>query len=310
MEAALYGPEGFFVRCAPAEHFRTSALASPLFAGAIATLLVRLDAALHRPDPLDLVDVGAGRGELLTGVLAALPEDVRARVRAVGVEKAPRPGELPSTIGWTADLPSGVVGLLVATEWLDNVPVDIVELDEHFRRRYVQCSPDGVESLGAEVSPPDAAWLDRWWPLDGAPVGARAEIGAPRDEAWAAARAAMARGLALAVDYGHFAADRPLFGSLTGFRAGREVPPVPDGSCDITVSVALDSLGSPTRTQRDALRVLGIDGSRPPLAMASADPAGYVRALARASAAAELIDPAGLGGHHWVMHWAYAGGYD
>ncbi|GAA4246885.1 SAM-dependent methyltransferase [Dactylosporangium darangshiense] len=303
MEAALYGPDGFFVRNAPADHFRTSALASPLFASAIATLLGRLDEALGRPDPLDLVDVGAGRGELLVGVLAALPAEVRARVRATGVEQAPRPGELPSTIEWRASVPTGVTGLLMATEWLDNVPVDIVELDEHFRRRYLQCSPDGVQSLGAEASAADAAWLDRWWPLDGAPPGARAEIGAPRDEAWASAVASVRRGLALAVDYGHFAADRPLFGSLTGFRAGREVPPVPDGSCDLTVSVALDSLGSPTLPQRDALRLLGVDGTRPPLAMASSDPARYVRALASASAAAELTDPSGLGGHHWIMHW-------
>jgi SAM-dependent MidA family methyltransferase len=303
MEAALYGPDGFFVRSRPAEHFRTSVHASPLFAGAVATLLLRLDDALGHPAPLDLVDVGAGRGELLAGVLAALPPAVRARVRATGVEKAPRPGELPSTIGWTSALPSGVAGLLIATEWLDNVPVDIVELDTHFRRRYVEISADGTERLGAEPDPADAAWLDRWWPLHAAPPGARAEIGAPRDEAWAAATAAVERGLALAVDYGHFAADRPAFGTLTGFRAGRQVPPVPDGSCDLTVSVALDSLGSPTLPQRDALRLLGVDGARPPLALASSDPAGYVRALARASAAAELTDPSGLGGHHWVMHW-------
>jgi SAM-dependent MidA family methyltransferase len=224
---------------------------------------------------------------------------MRRRVRATGVERAPRPGDLPSTIGWTADPPDGTVGLLIATEWLDNVPVDIVELDSHFRRRYVTCSAlaDGP------LDPGDAAWLDRWWPLTDAPPGARAEIGAPRDEAWSAAVATVARGLALAVDYGHFAGARPLFGTLTGYRDGRQVDPVPDGECDLTVSVALDSLGSPTLPQREALRLLGVDGTRPPLALAGTDPAGYVRALARASAAAELTDPDGLGGHHWVMHW-------
>src|SRR5258708_3717206 len=79
-----------------------------------------------------------------------------------------------------------------------------------------------------------AAWLARWWPLDGAPPGARAELGRPRDEAWASAVAGVERGLALAVDYGHFLGGRPLFGTLTGFREGREVPPIPDGSCDLT----------------------------------------------------------------------------
>jgi hypothetical protein len=44
-----------------------------------------------------------------------------------------------------------------------------------------------------------------------------------------------------------------------------------------------------------------VDGTRPPLALASTDPAGYLRALAAASAAAELTDPAGLGAHHWLL---------
>jgi SAM-dependent MidA family methyltransferase len=304
MQTALYGPSGFFVRSRPADHFRTSALASPLFAGALARLLGLIDEALGHPPRLDLVDVGAGRGELLLGLLAALPGEVRGRVHPIGVERAPRPDELPSTIGWTSTLPSGVTGLLVATEWLDNIALDVVELDSSSQRRYLGIAADGTEQLLDEpVTPADAAWLDRWWPLDGAPPGARAEIGAPRDAAWAGAVATVSRGLALAVDYGHIAGQRPLFGTLTGFRGGREVPPRPDGTCDITAAVALDSLGSPCVSQRSALRALGLDGSRPPIAMASADPAGYVRALGRASAAAELTDPVGLGGHHWVMHW-------
>jgi SAM-dependent MidA family methyltransferase len=119
------------------------------------------------------------------------------------------------------------------------------------------------------------------------------------------------RGLALAVDYGHVAGERPLLGSLTAYRAGREVEPVADGSCDLTVAVALDAVaaaGAPLHPvqllrQAEVLRALGADGGRPPIALASEDPAGYVRALARAGAAAELTDPAGLGGHHWILHW-------
>jgi SAM-dependent MidA family methyltransferase len=229
-----------------------------------------------------------------------LPDEVHRRVRPTGVERAPRPGDLPSTIGWTSNPPAGTAGLLIATEWLDNVPVDIVELDSDFRIRYLQSD---LTLADDPLDPADKAWLDRWWPLDGAPPGARAEIGAPRDEAWAAAVATVERGLALAVDYGHFAADRPLFGTLSGYRDGRQVEPVADGERDLTVAVALDSLGAPALPQREALRLLGVSGSRPPLALASTDPAGYVRALARASAAAELTDPAGLGGHFWVMHW-------
>lgn len=57
-ETALYGPGGFYRRTeGPAGHFRTSVHASPLFAGAVARLLCRLDAALGHPDPLAFVDM-------------------------------------------------------------------------------------------------------------------------------------------------------------------------------------------------------------------------------------------------------------
>ena len=46
------------------------------------------------------------------------------------------------------------------------------------------------------------------------------------------------------VDYGHARADRPAAGTLTGYREGRQVAPVPDGSCDLTAHVAMDSLGA------------------------------------------------------------------
>src|SRR6185312_14153601 len=118
-ERALYGPgDGFYTRPGgpgPAGHFRTSVHASPLYAGAVATLLCRVDTALGRPDELALVDVGAGRGELLTGVLPA---------------------------------PGAVTGLLFANEWLDNVPVEVVETDEDGVPRRVLVRADGTERLG------------------------------------------------------------------------------------------------------------------------------------------------------------------
>ncbi len=103
---------------------------------------------------------------------------------------------------------------------------------------------------------------------------------------------------------------RPPHGSLTGYAEGRQVPPVPDGRRDLTAHVALDACAaaaehvadwSRTLDQRTALRRLGITGARPDLAKAAADPIGYVRALSRASAAAELTDPAGLGRFQWLV---------
>lgn len=332
-ESALYEREGFFVRETPAAHFRTSVHASPLFAGAVARLLLHVDEALGRPAEVALVDVGAGRGELLTGVLGALPGDVVARVRPYAVERAPRPHGLDERIVWSHEPPAGrgLSGLLFANEWLDNVPVDVVETDpDGVPHTVLVRISDGAEQLGEPLPEgPDADWLARWWPLGAGTgpqpetdaeteTGLRAELGRPRDEAWAAAVRTLDRGLAVAVDYAHFREARPPFGTLTGYLDGREVRPVPDGSRDLTAHVALDACaaaGAAARaqtegdaaaapvllTQRSALRALDVDGSRPPLALASTDPAAYVRRLAAAGEAAELTDGAGLGGFGWLV---------
>lgn len=310
MESALYGPEGFYRRPeGPAGHFRTSVHASPLFASAVARLLVATAEALDT-DEIALVDVGAGRGELLTGVLAAVPDGLA--VQPYAVERAARPPGLDPRVEWTARPPAGVRGLLFANEWLDNVPVDVAETAPDGTVRYVLVGPDGTERPGAPVDGPDADWLARWWPLT--EPGARAEIGRARDEAWAAAVATLDRGLAVAVDYAHVRGDRPPFGTLTGFRDGREVRPVPDGSCDITAHVALDSCaaagdvpegaggaGTFVLKQREALHRLGVSGERPPLSLATTDPASYVRALATAGEAAELTARGGLGDFGWLL---------
>ena len=303
-EAALYGPEGFYRRPeGPAGHFRTSVHASPLFAGAVARLLCRVDEALGRPARLDFVDMAAGRGELATGVLAVLPAEVTARTRVYAVEVADRPADLAHRIEWLTEPPKNIRGLLFANEWLDNVPVEIAETDSAGVPRRVLVRRDGRERLGEPLTGPEAEWLDHWWPLP-PEEGLRAEIGLPRDQAWASAVATVERGLAVAVDYAHTALTRPPFGTLTGFAEGRERAPVPDGSCDLTAHVALDACALPggrLLTQHDALRALGIAGARPPLALASTSPAEYVRALARAGEAAELTAPGGLGDFGWLL---------
>jgi SAM-dependent MidA family methyltransferase len=314
MTGALYGPEGFFrVGAGPAEHFRTSVHASPLFARAVLRLIERIDTELDHPATLDVVDVGAGRGELLTALAAATaalpgPRPLGERLRLTGVEVSARPDGLADAIGWRDTVPDGITGLLIATELLDNVPLDVVEVDQDGRARRVLVDTTGTETTGTGIDAADAFWLARWWPLDGQPTGTRAEIGWTRDVAWAEAVGAVDRGCALAVDYGHVRASRPPFGSLTGYRDGRQVSPVPDGGSDVTAHVAMDAVAAAPgipytlRRQREALRALGVDGARPALELASTDPGGYVRALAAASAAAELTDPAGLGDHWWLLH--------
>lgn len=311
-QEALYGPEGFYRRQGPegpAGHFRTSVHASPLYAAAVARLLARIDTALDRPAELAFVDMATGRGELAAGVLAALPGELASRTRAYAVEIAGRPEGLDPRVTWLTEPPEGVTGLLFANEWLDNVPVDVAETDAAGVRRRVLVRRDGTERLGEPVTGPEAEWLERWWPLPEdenprAREGLRAEIGLPRDAAWASALASLGRGLAVAVDYAHTRDARPPFGTLTGFRAGRETRPVPDGARDLTAHVALDACAGPGARllpQREALRALDVTGARPPLALATTDPAAYVRALASAGEAAELTAPGGLGDFGWLL---------
>lgn len=309
MDRALYGAAGLYVTGPGASgHFRTSASPSvrEIFAGAVAQLLDRVDAALGRPAQFDLVDVGAGSAALLESVLGLLRTDVRGRVRPIVVERRRAPATLPPRVIWRATVPE-MTGLLIANEWLDNVPIDVVE-DGVAGAAVLVVDDTGAELPGPPPSPQEAAWLARWWPS-----GPRRELGLRRDEAWSEAVSRLVRGVAVAIDYTHVAGQRPPYGTLTGFRAGRETTPIPDGSCDVTAHVAIDSVlaagagagaahGRVVRTlltdQRTALRALGVTGRRPAYA---ADPGGYAAALQRTSDAAELIDATGLGGFSWLM---------
>ncbi|RZS79445.1 SAM-dependent MidA family methyltransferase [Motilibacter rhizosphaerae] len=285
---ALYAPGGFYRRPeGPAGHFRTSAQ-EPLFAEAVAALARELGLGA-------VLDVGAGRGELLHGLAAHAPE-----LRLCGVDVVPRPPGLPPGVGWTQpeERTAGDEPVLaVAHEWLDAVPVDAVALAED-GPRVLLVDDDGSEEPGPPADDAELAWLERWWPL--AAPGDRAELGGPRDAAWTALLRSLPPGsAALAVDYGSLRAERAAGaftgGTLRGHRGGRLVPPVPDGSCDITAAVAMDAVraageacGATTlldTTQREALGRLLAPGG------------GWARELARA----ELRDPTGVGAFRWLL---------
>jgi SAM-dependent MidA family methyltransferase len=314
MAAALYGPGGFYRTNAPDAHFRTSVNASPLLAASIVPLVVALDEALDSPERLDIVDMGAGDGSLLCGLLSELPSDLARRAEPVAVEIRPRPPELPALINWTEVPPSGVTGLVIAHEYLDNVPCDVAEATDDGSLLQVLVDPmTGEESLGPLLDTTQRNWITRWWPLS--EPGDRAEIGLTRDNAWSQIVGGLSAGLALAVDYGHLQDDREAgahpAGTLTGYRDGHQVTPIPDGSCDITAHVAIDAClqagidagadASALVTQSEALRALGLDAKRPPIGLAHSDPQGYVEHLSRASLAAELLDPASLGSFWWLL---------
>jgi len=239
---AAYGPGGFWSTQRPGGHFATAVGAGPLVARAVAALV---------PTARVVVDVGAGDGGLLAGLVDLVPH-----VTLVGVDRRARPAGLDPRVRWVVDHwdvdagrwtgggPAAWTGLAtgaplyVAHEWLDDLPVPVVE---QRAGAWLELDVDrsGHERPGGVVGPTDRAWLARWWS-----GGVRAEVGRTRDAAWAAlVRTALERGgWALAVDYGHLAGLRPAAGTLTAYGRGRQRAPVPDGSVNLTAGVAVDAL--------------------------------------------------------------------
>lgn len=308
-QQALYGAHGFYRRTeGPAGHFATSVQGTGPVGEELAAALVSL---ARRHGLRHVVDVGSGRGELLTQ-LAALDPDLDL----TGVDVVTRPAGIPPRADWLvgpggAELPERLQGLsgvlVVAHEWLDVVPCAVVEADEQAVWRVVHVDDEGAERRGAPLPAEGSDWLHRWWPPPR--PGDRAEVGTTRDRAFADLLSRVHHGLVLAIDYGHTATARPPRGTLTAYRSGTQVQPRPDGSCDLTAHVAVDSLGADlVLSQREA--VTRLLGPPPPVphALAATDPAGYLAALSRRSARTALTDPHGLGAFWWAM--SGAGGVD
>jgi SAM-dependent MidA family methyltransferase len=303
-DQALYGESGFYRQVeGPAGHFSTATQGIPQIGELLARALLRL---MDQQGLDTFVDMGCGRGELLEHVHRLGPQ-----VRCIGVDVVGRP-RLSEPIGWIqspggGQLPDELDGLsdtlVFANEWLDVVPCPIAELDENGELREVLVSvSSGEEHLGEVVSGTDREWCQWFWPIDRLEPGDRLEIGETRDTAWDHLLARLASGLAVAVDYGHTIDSRPAVGTLTGFRQGRQVLPIPDGSCDLTAHVAMDSLThDQLMDQRTALRRLGISGQTPPHDLARRDPMAYLQGLSNASAAAALTAKGGFGDFMWVF---------
>lgn len=306
---ALYGPHGFY-RAAPgpAAHFLT-ATHGVLGEELAFALLAYADRYAGMP-LRRVIDVGAGRGELATAFVAAAAALDRD-LEVTGVDIVLRPDHLDARIGWLQSpggggLPDDLVGLtaslVIAHEWLDVVPCVVAEVDDAGNLREVLVTPDGAETLGEPVTGADLDWCTAYWPLLDPTPGDRVEIGRTRDLAWRDLLARIDSGMAIAVDYGHVAGARPLTGTLTAYRDGRETDPVPDGSCDLTAHVAMDSLsGHAVVSQREALLGAGLSVALPDPALARTAPTAYLDALTRANARAQLVNRGSFGGFLWSI---------
>jgi SAM-dependent MidA family methyltransferase len=301
---SAYGTQGYWQTAQPQEHFRTASTSTPQLAELVVALL------RAHPRIEAVVEVGAGDGWLLADLAAARPE-----LALSAIEIRDRPARYPPQVRWVRDTWDVGTGrwrsdrapallarldrptLIVCVEWLDDLPCQIGARDG-IDWRVLEVDPDGNERFGALLDRDDQAWAQRWWP-----TGQRVEIGRSRDHAWAAAIAPLRRhgGLGLLIDYGHSGEARPVNGSLTGYRAGRQVDPLPSPELNLTAHVAVDSVAAAgERVGGDTLMFSRLGRVARDLLPDSslADPLGD---LVRRSQRAALEDPQVWGNHWWVV---------
>jgi hypothetical protein len=237
------GPEGD-----PYRHFATDIAGSEVIVPLVQELLAT--AGDYAGGPLAVIDVGSGAGGLLKRLAL---EGTDARL--IGIDLRVRPPGLDPGIEWitgdarqvASDL-RGIRGVVVAHEFLDDIPCEAVEADEDGRPRRILVDPISRQLLLGELldDPADLAWLKEWWPVTRPFM--QAEIGSSRDDAWAAITGMLDAGAAVAIDYGHTRAERVAGtwdgGTLVGYRDGHVVTPVADGSCNLTAHVAIDSVAA------------------------------------------------------------------
>lgn len=313
MEAALYDDElGFYTAgggmAGRRGDFITSPEVGPLFGAVLARWLDDHWNRLGRPDPYEVLDVGAGPGTLGRSVRIADPA-CRDVLRFTFVERSPearrRHEGLGRSIASLDEVDPGTVHVVVANELLDNLAVRLLERDSDGWQEV--CVGPGGPCLrpAAPLPPVSAAVLDA---LD-APVGVRVPV-PERAAAWVrqAREALVLGGRLLVFDYGvHSTAalsERPWESWLRTYRHhGRGVSPFEQpGGQDITCEVAFDQLppSDDCVVQAVWLRRWGIEelvdeGRRIWTERAALGDLAALRARSRISEAAALLDPEGLG---------------
>jgi SAM-dependent MidA family methyltransferase len=316
-EAALYDPEGSYYerpgRVGRTGDFVTGASWHPALARCLVRIASRLASEISLP--IDVVDIGAGEGELLGFFSDAWPEELAFRLTGVEASAARRAGaaaHVPGArfVAAVDDLPAGLAGLVVAYELFDALPVRALRVredgslcersvgaDAAGRFEWVDtCCPDGPEILaglacrGATLEPgqlievrPGAAALAR-------AIGAR-----------------LARGILLVFDYG--APTRALYGparangTLEAFQAHhvtRDVLAEP-GSRDITAWVDFTEIEEAFRAEGLTVhglvsqsRLLLAAGIAAELTVSPGENLSPER-IAERNAVAKLVMPGGMG---------------
>jgi SAM-dependent MidA family methyltransferase len=335
-EAALYDPDGGYYerpgRVGRAGDFVTGPSWHPAFGRTIARIARKLwDEERGRElsekggegvprtmrAPIDVVDVGAGEGELLAAAHAALQSwGIREQFRLVGVERSAArraiAAETCPSATWLTSFEevSSLRGLLVAYELFDALPVRALLFDgEELRERVVTLGP-GSKGFAWDGAPcADGAELLEGFRARGIHFlrNQQVEIRPCAARLASALGERLSQGLLLVFDYGAparalYSAVRPN-GTLEAFHAHsvtRDVLSEP-GDRDITAWVdftelheALASLGLDVAGPVSQARVLSAAGIGADLEDGFGEQISAERAADR-NAIARLVAPGGMG---------------
>jgi SAM-dependent MidA family methyltransferase len=223
MAACLYEPGvGYYTspgRKVGAEgDFYTSSNVHQAFGRVIAKELVRMWECLGKPASFEIVEAGAGGGQLALDIMDTLTEVAPVlyeRVTYRFIEKEPslrgvQASKLDSHLSKLAwadpdELASGclaISGCLLSNELIDSFPVHLVEQTrEGLREVYVVNTEDGFGEQVAEISDPEISlYLDRVEAK--LAVGQRAEVNLAAPAWISAVASCLVKGFVLTIDYG------------------------------------------------------------------------------------------------------------
>jgi SAM-dependent MidA family methyltransferase len=321
MELALYDPAGGYYRSDAARpgrggDFLTAPELHPIFGEVLAHAVEDAWDRLGRPEPLVVVEHGAGEGALAVPLLDALSPSIRYRPVEVDERRLARLRARLAEAGLAERLDDASAGapfdgVVIANEVLDALPVHRVRRSgDELRELAVDIGPDDA-FIEVDIPPTTPALAERL-DIEGIELadGQTAEVCLAID-AWVAdATAALRRGLLVLIDYGAPATElydpvRRRDGTLRAY-VRHQVHDDPYrfvGRQDLTAHVDFTAVEWAARaaglttlgitTQAEALMGLGIEDR---LREIQADPATTFEdyALLR-SALMRLLDPAAMG---------------
>ena len=280
MELALGHPDhGYYMRRDPfgaQGDFTTAPEISQMYGELLGLWAAEVWTSMGRPNPVRLIELGPGRGTLMSDALRAarVVPDFCAALDVTLIETSPALADIQyemlltsgASIAWRAALSEAPEGpaIILGNEFLDALPVrQFVRRGGQWHERTVRLDGFGRLAFGLAGDPEPYINVE-------ADEGATLEVNAVghRFVFELAARLVKQGGAALFVDYGHGATG---FGdTLQAVRAHRMADPLVDpGEADITAHVDFAAMARGARAagasvygpidQGDFLRALGID---------------------------------------------------